>query len=100
MNKFDIIYTQKSIQDLVQIGEYIALDNPIKAKSFIDELTNYIESLLSIFPYTSNTKYPKYPTVRLVPYKKYNIYYQVQDDKKEVEILHIFNSSKLPPFNK
>lgn len=35
---------------LLEIGEYIALDNPVRAMSFIDEITDSLHRQLSLFP--------------------------------------------------
>ena len=37
---------------LLEIGEYIALDNPVRAMSFIDEITDSLHKQLSLFPFS------------------------------------------------
>jgi plasmid stabilization system protein ParE len=37
---------------LLEIGEYIALDNPVRAISFMDEITDSLHKILSLFPYS------------------------------------------------
>lgn len=102
MTEFHIEYTDQAILNLVEIGDYIGLDNPQRADSFVDEIVNFIDATLSRFPYAASTKYSTYPQVRLIPYRRYNIYYQVLDneldDEKIVQILFIFNSAKLSPY--
>ena len=100
MTEFHIDYTDQAIINLADIGDYIGLDNPERADSFIDEIVEFIDATLSRFPYAASTRFPEYPNVRLLPYRHYNIYYQVLDNEQVVEILFIYNSAKLSPYEK
>ena len=104
MTEFHIDYTDQAIINLADIGDYIGLDNPERADSFIDEIVEFIDATLSRFPYAASAKFPAYPSIRLLPYRRYNIYYQVidndPDEEKIVEILFIHNSAKLSPYEK
>ena len=46
--RVEIMPTAKA--GLLEIGEYIALDNPTRAISFIDEITDLLQRQLSLFP--------------------------------------------------
>jgi plasmid stabilization system protein ParE len=98
MKIYTLHYTDQSIINLVEIGDYIGLDSPARADLFIDDLTLFIENTLSLFPYSIAPKFPHFPTVRIIPFHRYNIYYQVFEETLSVEILHIFNSAKVSPF--
>ena len=81
---------------LKEIGKYIGQDNPQRALSFIDEITNGFNQRLSLFPYSGqvlegwNFKWE----IRVWSHKNYISYYRVIEDTKTVEILYIFNASK------
>ncbi len=98
MKQYTINYTDQTVIDLVKIGDYIGLDSPARADLFIGDLTLFIENTLSLFPYSIAPKYPDFPTVRMMPFHRYNIYYQVFEEERSVEVLHIFNSAKVSPF--
>ena len=95
MKDYRVELIPSAIEGLVQIGEYIALDNPVRAISFVDELTTTITNTLSIFPnsgrITGDLKANE--EIRMFPYRNYKCYYRVKEDKQLVEILYIFNGS-------
>jgi plasmid stabilization system protein ParE len=98
VKQYTINYTDQTVIDLVKIGDYIGLDSPARADIFIEDLTLFIENTLSLFPYSIAPKYPDFPTVRMIPFHRYNIYYHVFEEELSVEVLHIFNSAKVSPF--
>ncbi len=98
MKQYTLHYTDQAIVNLVDIGNYIGLDSPARADIFIDDLTIFIETTLSLFPHSISPKFSDFPSVRMMPFHRYNIYYQVFEEELSVEILHIFNSAKISPF--
>lgn len=52
MKHYQIITMPSAREGLLAIGEYIALDNPDRAITFVDEITSSLEKTLSIFPYS------------------------------------------------
>lgn len=83
-------------EGLLAIGEYIALDNPTRAITFVDEITASLKKTLSIFPYSGkiSEELDLGEEIRVWSYGNYNSYYRVLDDKKIVEVLFIFNASR------
>ncbi|VAW49904.1 hypothetical protein MNBD_GAMMA04-1268 [hydrothermal vent metagenome] len=81
---------------LLEIGQYIALDNPVRAITFIDEITQSIEKTLSIFPFSGKLveglEFDE--QIRVWPYENYNSYYLVKEVQQIVEILFVFNASR------
>ena len=81
---------------LFEIGEYIALDNPTRAMSFIDEIAGSLQNQLSLFPLSEklaldlNTD----EEIRMLPHDNYNSYYRVIEEKQLVEVLYVFNGSQ------
>jgi plasmid stabilization system protein ParE len=78
----------------LNIAEYIALDNPVRAETFIEEIVESLSKTLSIFPLAGKV-YEEMEAkieVRSLPYKNYVSFYKVRNDV--VEILFIFNSAQ------
>ena len=82
-----VIWTDPAIEDLRQIRDYIAKDNPLAAVSFGMELFQSTRNLGS-FPKSCRVYQPtKNGPVRELLYRGYRIFYQEYDDA--VEILHL-----------
>jgi len=94
MNEYRVYFSDTAKECLFYIAEYIALDNPVRAKIFVKELRDSIYNCLSIFPLSS----PLYPgikvDVRVYIYKKYNCYYRFIEATNTVEILYVYNAAK------
>ena len=81
---------------LLEIGEYIALDNPTRAMSFIDELTGSLQRQLSLFPLSGKVveDLDMDEEIRILVHGNYNSYYRVIEKKQLVEVLYVFNGSR------
>ncbi len=55
MKRYQIIIMPSAREGLLAIGEYIALDNPVRAITFVDEIIASLEKTLSIFPLSGKT---------------------------------------------
>ncbi|MCO1345946.1 type II toxin-antitoxin system RelE/ParE family toxin (plasmid) [Burkholderia multivorans] len=76
-------------QDLIAIGDYIARDNPSRARSFVQELTNKCASLANM-P-LSYPVVPRYEAkgIRRRVHGNYQIFYRVDGDQVfVVRVLH------------
>ncbi len=95
MKKYRVIVTPNAEECLLEIAEFIALDNPVKAFSFIKELTNSLKKTLSIFPFSGRV-YEEIAgeEIRRFSYQNYTSYYRVNTVKNTVEILFIFNGKR------
>jgi len=96
MKRYKIIITPSAREGLLAIGEYIALDNPVRAITFIDEITSSLEKTLSIFPFSGKVsqELDLGEEIRVCSHANYNSYYRVLDDKQMVEVLFIFNARR------
>jgi addiction module RelE/StbE family toxin len=86
-----IILTPKAEGDLDRIGEYIAIDNPVRAASFVDELLDRCASLAEFperFPIVQ--RYKRHH-IRRCLHGDYLIFYRVEADL--VRILHILHGA-------
>ncbi|MCJ2045517.1 type II toxin-antitoxin system RelE/ParE family toxin [Methylobacterium sp. J-078] len=84
--------TDAAEADLERIGDFIALDNPDRALSFVNEILDRCLRLADAprgFPLV-----PRYERsgVRRRPYRDYLIFYRVEDD--HVDVLHILNGAR------
>jgi len=82
-----VIVTDEAQTDLLRIGEYIALDNPRRSVTFVQELLGRCRALADM-----PRAYPLVPRyehtgVRRRPYGDYLIFYRVGPDI--VDMLHV-----------
>ena len=87
-----VVFTEEAEADLEHIGDYIALDNPRRAVSFVNELIDRCESLADM-----PRAYPLVPRyegkgVRRRPHGAYLIFYRVGAD--QIDILHVLNGAQ------
>ena len=83
-----VIFSPAAEQDLEDIGDYIARDNPARALTFIREIREHCRSIV-IAPRAA----PLWPelgdNIRMVPHGRYLILYSLLDDTVRVErVLH------------
>lgn len=85
------IFTARAEEDLEQIADYIAMDNPARAKSFVQEIRKRCERIADA-P-RGYILAPEYgDTIRKVSYGNYLILYTVLG--QDVIILHISHGAK------
>jgi plasmid stabilization system protein ParE len=84
--------TASAESDLRQIGDWIANDNPMRAISFVEELSLACRKLAEA-PLASPVlaSHPE-SGVRRRPYRNYLIFYRLQDDV--IEILHVVHGAR------
>ena len=93
MNKYKILFSADSIEDITEITKYLKemYVSPKLSKRYHNELFETIRSL-EIMPNRFETvrmKYIKRNDIRKIAYKQYLIFYVVNDEKKEVYILRV-----------
>ena len=86
-----VIFTPKAKQDLADIGEYIAADNPRRAVTFIEELEERCR-VLAKAPHTPRRFQPLGPEAHILPYGNYIILYR--DLPSEISITRILHSAR------
>jgi len=87
---YQVSLTQNANQDLEDIAEYISLDNPYRAISFVQELIEYAIHTLSHYPATGTKHRHSYRKA----YKRYLIFYDIVEQDKRVVITHIKNPAQ------
>jgi plasmid stabilization system protein ParE len=83
---YTVRYTQKALSDLRGIANYIAQDNPLSAITFIDELQERTNSFLATAP---NGATPYKNETRYFVLRSYVVLYEVNEARKNVNVLHI-----------
>ena len=86
---YSVKFTPKALADLQSIANYIALDNPKRAISFIDELQLKTNSFLATTP---NGGSPYKNKTRYFPVGNYVVLYEVNDERKYVDVLLIVSA--------
>ena len=83
-------------EGLLEIGEYIALDSPARAVTFINEITDSLQKTLSLFPFSGKVAedLELNEKIRILPHGNYIAYYRVIENKQLVEVLYVFNASR------
>ena len=87
-----VLITDQAEADLERIGDYIAMDNPQRAVSFIHELVERCKRLAETPNGFSLVPRYEHTGVRRRPYRNYLIFYRVCKDR--IEVLHILNSAQ------
>ncbi|MDM0022752.1 type II toxin-antitoxin system RelE/ParE family toxin [Variovorax saccharolyticus] len=83
-----IVFTRLAQADLEAIGDYIALDNPRRALSFIEELGDHCKKIASS-PQAYRPRQELAEGLRSCAHGRYVIYFQSHDDVLLiVRILH------------
>ena len=94
---YKIIWSDEAIADLQSICTYIARDNPEAAERIGNGILNHV-LILASFPHIG----PPYPRgakgpLREIVFRSYRIFYDVSEDPRRVDILHIWHGAREEP---
>ena len=94
---FEVVWTEPAVAHLQSITTYIAEYNPSAAERTANAILERVERLRNV-PLIG-APYPRgsHGRVREVVSGKYRIFYRVFEDKKRVEILAVWHSSRQEP---
>jgi toxin ParE1/3/4 len=76
-------FTLRAERDIEEIGDFIARDNPMRAVTFISELTERCEQLIE-HPVAAPLRPEFGPGVRMVPFGRYLIFYMFESSLLEI----------------
>jgi plasmid stabilization system protein ParE len=96
---FEIIWSPTARLDLLEIIQYISVDNPSVANAFSKKIINIIEQLKK-FP-NSGRIVPEFknPNIRELIEKHYRIVYRLKKNNTQIEIGRIWHASRgIPDF--
>lgn len=83
-----VIKTPAAEDDLVQIGAYIAADNPAAADRLLDKIEEML-NLLAEFPGLGRSREEFAPSLRSIPIGKYLLFYlPIENGIELIRVLH------------
>ena len=82
---YRVTISENAFADFLDIVSYIALDNPARAYTFVDELKVRIENLLTVFPNSGK----RIGNCRMMSLDNYIIVYRVDEKSKTVSVLMV-----------
>jgi plasmid stabilization system protein ParE len=92
---YRLLFTQKALSDLAEIEGYISQGDDEAASRFGEALLDHVD-LPGRFPRMGNTIH-KRSRVRKLVHSPILVYYQIQEETRQVEILHFRHGSRKPP---
>ena len=94
---FPVVWSQTAVEDLREIVQFIALDDPAAATSLVGRILDRIE-LASDLPF-SNRAVPEKAerSIREVILKPYRIVYPVDDRRGAIHLLRIWHAARGVP---
>ena len=92
---YRILYTQRALNDLAEIIGHIAKDDAEAAPHFGSSLLDHVD-LLTRFPHMGSV-IRKRSRVRKLLHSPILVYYQVQEEKRLIEVLHFRHGARKPP---
>src|SRR5690349_8523434 len=92
---YRLLYTQRSLGDLADIIGHIAEDDPEAASRFGNSLLDHIELPLAFHVWV--VAFESAREVRKLLHGPILVYYQIREEKRLVEILHLRHASRQSP---
>ena len=86
-----VIFSAAARIDLIEIGDYIAMDSPGNAISFVKTLQEKALGLARV-PLMGTERNHLSSGLRLLPHRYYNIYYRAGDDM--ITIVRVMHSAQ------
>ena len=90
MDDYRVVFTSLADGDLEDILDYIAVDSPTRAVSFVEELRDRAIKTLSIAPMGGARR----GSVRFFPFGDYVIVYEVYQEQQTVVVHMISHASR------
>jgi toxin ParE1/3/4 len=95
--EFKIIWSAQAIEDLRDLCEFIALDDPRAAIRIGKGILDHVQ-ILAAFPWMGQS----YPAgtdgvLRKISYRTLRIFYEIEERKQCLEILHVWHGSRDEP---
>jgi toxin ParE1/3/4 len=94
---FKVIWSDQAILDLHEICSYIAGHDPQAAQRMGRGILDHVR-ILSSFPFIGPT-YPRGARgpLREIVFRSYRIFYDVWEESRRVEILHVWHGAREEP---
>jgi toxin ParE1/3/4 len=94
---YQVIWSRTAVEDLRQIVQFIALDDPDAAADLADHILNRIERAAE-FP-LSNRSVPEKTeeSIREIILRPYRIVYRVDDRREAIHVVRVWHSARGVP---
>ncbi len=89
----EVRYAARARQDLREIFEFIAADNPRRAVTFIDELRQALRHRAE-FPKLGRRESHLREDILFGVHANYVYYYQILGDSSGIRVLHVFHGAR------
>ena len=95
--EFKVIWSDAAVADLHELCSYIARDNREAALRMGQNILDHVH-ILSRFPFIGPT-YPRGARgpLRQIVFRSYRIFYDVSEELRRVEILHVWHGAREEP---
>jgi toxin ParE1/3/4 len=94
---FQVILTPQSQDDLREIISFIAQDNPVRAKSFGNELIDHALTLALLPERGRMVPEISEPSVREIIHRSYRIIYEIFPESETVFVLRFWHGARGEP---
>jgi plasmid stabilization system protein ParE len=87
-----VVFSRNAEHELEEIGDWIARDNPERARSFVNDLIGVCKAISRTphaYPFVNRRRDP---TLRRRVYRSYLIFFDI--GSREVEILHVLHGAR------
>lgn len=88
-----VVFSPAAEQDLEEIGDYIARDDPIRALSFVGEMRERCRNMAAT-PEAAPLREDILPGVRMIVHGNYLIFYRFNEHRHEVRIERILHGAR------
>jgi len=85
------ILLSTALDDLAEIGRYIAQDNPTRAASYVDEIEKHCQRIAQ-FPHMGTPRSEIAVNLYSIPHGSYLIFYSIHTD--EIHIEHVLHGAR------
>ncbi len=86
----NVRWTTEALKDLDEIENFIALDNPERAYTFIEELLDFGDSLGEFAYKGTQAKWTKDTAIKEFYYKEYTFIYEIAENQVIIHEVHNF----------
>ncbi len=95
--EFKVVWSEQAITDLREICSFIAAHNPHAAERMGKGILGHVRILAS-FPFIGPT-YPRGACgpLRQIVFRSYRIFYDVSEESRRVEVLHVWHAAREDP---
>lgn len=87
-------WSQRALNDVARLREYIAQDSPFYARQFTERLIKHIENLIA-FPHMGRfVPEAEHRDIRELIYQGYRVIYHISNDQNQIELVTIVHGSR------